>query len=160
MQNPQNSTSENFKVGFISATDTMDLRMRILRPLHPREACEYAEDNLPATFHLGVTDSEGKVISNGTFMQQGHSHFPNVKLPYRLRGMATDPAFQGQGLGRKIILAAEEELKKRGCDLLWFNARVSAEVFYSKLGYTAIPEIFDIHPIGPHKVMFKSFKSV
>lgn len=156
MQNPGNSSLDTFTVGFISSDDTMDLRMRILRPLHPREACEYPEDNLPTTFHVGVLNS-GKVISNGTFMQQGHAHFPKAELPYRLRGMATDPSFQGKGLGRKIILAAEQELQKRGCDLLWFNARVSAEGFYRRLGYEAIEEIFDIHPIGPHKVMFKYF---
>lgn len=153
----QNPSSDNFAVSFISAQDTMGLRMRILRPLHPREMCEYPEDNLPTTFHIGVLDSDGRVISNGTFMQQAHKHFPKAMLPYRLRGMATDPAFQGKGLGRKIILAAEEELKKRGSDLLWFNARVSAEVFYTKLGYTAIEEVFEIDTIGPHKVMFKSF---
>ncbi|MCC2678401.1 MAG: acetyltransferase [Pseudobdellovibrio sp.] len=159
MQQPPNSLSDNFTVGFISAADTIDLRMRILRPLHPREFCEYPEDNLPTTFHVGVK-SEGKVVSNGTFMQQGHAHFPKAVLPYRLRGMATDPSYQGQGLGRKIILAAEDELKKRGCDLLWFNARVSAEVFYKKLGYTAIEEVFNIDTIGAHKVMFKSFSNV
>lgn len=154
------SSADNFTVGFISSQDTMDLRMRILRPLHPREMCEYPEDNLPSTFHIGVLSSDGQVLSNGTFMQQGHVRFPDAVLSYRLRGMATDPAFQDKGFGRKIILAAEEELKKRGCDLLWFNARVSAEVFYGKLGYTAIEEIFDIDTIGPHKVMFKSFSKV
>jgi GNAT superfamily N-acetyltransferase len=154
----QNS-DQNFLTAFISANETMDLRMRILRPLHPREACEYPEDNLKTTFHIGVRAGP-KIISNGTFMQQGHEKFPKASLPYRLRGMATDPDFQGKGLGRKIILAAEEELKKRGCDLLWFNARVSAEVFYQKLGYAAIEEIFDITGIGAHKVMYKSFSKV
>lgn len=155
MQNPPNFKTEEFTVAFISAEDTMDLRMRILRPLHPREICEYAEDKLPTSFHIGVLNA-GKVVSNGTFIQQGHAYFPKAILPYRLRGMATDPAVQGKGLGRKIILAAEEELKKRSCDLLWFNARVSAEIFYKKLGYTTIEEIFNIDTIGPHKVMFKA----
>lgn len=160
MHDVRNSSSDPFTIKFISSEDTMHLRMRILRPLHPREACEYAEDNLPSTFHVGILNADGKVISNGTFMQQGHPHFPKAARPYRLRGMATDPAFQGKGLGRQIIMAAEDELKKRGCDLLWFNARTSAEIFYKKLGYTAIEEVFDIDTIGPHKVMFKSFSKV
>jgi GNAT superfamily N-acetyltransferase len=158
MHNSEKPT-QNFSASFISADDTMDLRMRILRPLHPREFCEYPEDNLPETFHLGVK-VDGKVVSNGTFMKQDQPKLPKAKLAYRLRGMATDPGFQGKGLGRTIILAAEEELKKRGCDLLWFNARVSAEVFYRKLGYTAIEEIFNIDTIGAHKVMYKSFNNV
>lgn len=145
-----------FKVEMISAEKTVDLRMRVLRPFHPREACEYAEDLLPTTFHMGVLHQD-KVVSNGTFMQQAQAQLPGPKLPYRLRGMATEPAMQGHGLGRKIIEAAEVELLKRGCDLLWFNARVSAEGFYKKLGYTAIEEIFQIDTVGPHKIMYKWF---
>lgn len=145
------------EVSFISSELAMDLRMRILRPLHPREACVYAEDNFESTFHLGIFENN-KVISNGTFMQQAQPKLPEAKLPYRLRGMATDNNQQKKGLGQKIIIAAEAELKKRNCDLLWFNARVSAEGFYQKLGYTAIEEIFNIDTIGPHKIMYKWFK--
>lgn len=141
-------------VQFIPSIEAVDLRMRILRPYHPREACVYAEDDFETTFHLGIR-FEKKIISNGTFMQQGHKHFPQAKYPYRLRGMATDKDFQKNGLGQQIILFAEAELKKRGCDLLWFNARVSAEAFYLKLGYVAIEEIFEIDTVGPHKVMYK-----
>jgi GNAT superfamily N-acetyltransferase len=136
----------------------MDLRMRVLRPLHPAEMCRYPEDNLATTFHLGIFLG-GKVICNGTFMQQAcaQPELANAKLPYRLRGMATDPGFQGQGYGREIILAAEKELAVIGADLLWFNARVSAENFYAKLGYKVVGEIFDIDTIGAHKIMYKLF---
>lgn len=130
--------------------------MRILRPLHPVEMCRYPEDNFKNTFHLGLIAS-GAVVCNGTFMQQACAHvlLKNAKHPYRLRGMATDENFRGRGCGREIILFAEQELKKRDCDLLWFNARVSAEGFYKKLGYTAIEEVFDIDTIGAHKIMYK-----
>ena len=144
----------SYEVVFISSLQAMDLRMRILRPLHPREACVYAEDNFETSFHLGIFENE-KVISNGTFMQQAQPKLQEAKFPYRLRGMATDNNQQKKGLGQKIIIAAEAELKKRNCDLLWFNARVSAEGFYKKLGYTAIEEIFNIDTIGPHKIMYK-----
>lgn len=145
------------EVIFISSDLAMDLRRRILRPNQPREACVYAEDNFETTFHLGIFENN-KVISNGTFMQQPQPKLPQAVLAYRLRGMATDNNQQKKGLGQKIIIAAEAELKKRHCDLLWFNARVSAEGFYRKLGYTAIEEIFNIDTIGPHKIMYKWFK--
>ena len=132
--------------------------MRVLRPSQPRQNCEYAEDYFPTTFHIGAIAQE-RIVSNGTFMLQSHSELKKVAISYRLRGMATDPTFQGQGLGRKIIEAAEVELLKRNCDLLWFNARVSAEAFYRKLGYTAIENIFEIETVGPHKVMYKYFNS-
>jgi GNAT superfamily N-acetyltransferase len=142
------------KIQFISAEDTMDLRSRILRPGQPLEACRYAEDNLPSTFHIGVLLGE-KLVSNGTFMQQQHPELQPSKLAYRLRGMATDPEVRNQGLGRMILEAAEAELRRRQCDLLWFNARVSAEGFYRRLGYDVIENIFDIACIGPHKVMYR-----
>jgi GNAT superfamily N-acetyltransferase len=145
----------NFNVKFISSAETMDLRLRILRPGQPRENCIYPNDEHPNTFHLAVLNEENKIICNGTFMQEGHAEFADAVFQYRLRGMATETAYQKQGLGRKIIEAAEAELKKRNCDLLWFNARVNAEGFYKKLGYTGTPKIFDIPLAGPHKVMFK-----
>ena len=136
----------------------MDLRTKILRPGQPVELCRYAEDDLPTTFHLGILENN-EVICNGTFMQQpsGHPLLQTARRPYRLRGMATAKSHQGKGYGREIILFAEYELQQRDCDLLWFNARVSAEGFYRKLGYTAIEDIFNIDSIGPHKIMYKLF---
>lgn len=139
----------------ITTADTIDLRDRVLRGPRPLESCYYAEDNLESTFHLGVRDENGKVISNGTFMQQAHPKLAEARCAYRLRGMATDPSQQKQGLGLLILERALEELRKKNSDLLWFNARVSAEGFYRKAGYEAIDEIFDIAQVGPHKVMYR-----
>lgn len=143
-----------YEVTFIQAEQTIDLRSRILRPGQDIEKCRYAEDELPTSFHLGISVN-GRIVCNGTFMQQPNTHFLSARKAYRLRGMATDFEYQKKGLGREIIKAAETELIKRGCDLLWFNARTGAEVFYRKLGYAAIEEIFEIESIGPHKVMYK-----
>lgn len=140
---------------FITALVTIDLRHRILRPGHDRSICHYAEDNFSSTFHVGIRDVSKKVIANGTFMQQGHESFATAKKPYRLRGMATETGFQKQGLGRLIINFAEKELRQRNCDLLWFNARTSAEIFYQKLGFSTDPVVFDIPTVGPHKIMYK-----
>ena len=141
-------------VQFISAAQTLDLRSRILRPGQPIENCQYSGDNDGKTFHLAVI-ADAKIVSNGTFIKEKNKKFPDAAVSYRLRGMATDTAFQRQGLGKLIIETAIAELMKRKCDLLWFNARVSAEKFYRKMGFTALPDIFDIALAGPHKVMYK-----
>lgn len=138
----------------IQAEDTIDLRSRILRPGQKIELCRYPEDHLPTSFHLGIFEGT-HVICNGTFIQQGNPHFPQAQLPYRLRGMASDKPYQGCGLGSTLLKEALVYLKKKSCDLIWFNARVSAEGFYKKLGYQKIDEIFDIPTIGPHKVMYQ-----
>ena len=152
------SSAISIEIRKISAAETIDLRSRILRPGQPIEICNYPGDDLPSTFHLGAIKNN-KVICNGTFMQEGHLKFSEAKLPYRLRGMATDTEFQGQGLGVQLVTEAISELEKCNCDLLWFNARTTAEKFYRKLGFVAFDEIFDIPLAGPHKVMYKWLKS-
>ncbi len=144
----------SYQVSLITAEQTIDLRMRVLRPGQPRSNCEYAEDKYPTTFHLGIVQNDD-VLCNGTFIQQTHELFIQARHPYRLRGMATNPILQSQGLGSLVLQAAEVELTKRNCDILWFNARMTAENFYKKLGYVADQNIFNIESIGPHKVMYK-----
>jgi GNAT superfamily N-acetyltransferase len=150
MQNQQKPKS----VSFITADETLDLRSRVLRPGQPLEACIYPEDKLGSTFHLGII-VDGKVISNGTFMQQSHLSFREANRPYRLRGMATDHHWQKQGCGKLILQQALQELRKRHCDLLWFNARLTAEAFYAVQGFSSLETVFDIPTIGAHRVMFK-----
>lgn len=146
--------NSDLNIRLISAVETIDLRSRVLRPGQNKEVCHYPEDNLPSSFHLGVL-VKNRIVCNGTFLQQGHAHFLKASLPYRLRGMATDPEFQGQGLGKNLLAKALRELQEKKCDLLWFNARTSAEIFYQKLNFAVIGDIFDIPGVGPHKVMFK-----
>ncbi len=141
-------------VAIIKSKDCIDLRSRILRPNQPVELCHFAEDNFDSTFHLGIFKNE-RIVSNGTFMQNTNPHFSDNKNVYRLRGMATDTQFQGQGLGRLILEKSEVFLKQKNCEIVWFNARESAFGFYEKCGYKKIGDMFDIAGVGAHKVMFK-----
>lgn len=151
--------SSNISIEQIMASQTLDLRTRILRPGQPIEICHYPEDNLSSTFHLGAfVHEEGfdpVLAANGTFMKDAHQFFPEALNPYRLRGMATDLHYRGMGLGSQIIQQAEMLLKVMNCDLLWFNARENAFTFYEKNGFTLIGDMFDIPGAGPHKVMYK-----
>lgn len=151
--------SSHISIEQIMASQTIDLRTRILRPGQPIEICHYPEDNLSSTFHLGAfvtLDNGERVIgANGTFMKDANKFFPEAVNPYRLRGMATDHPFRGMGLGSQIIQQAEMLLKVINCDLLWFNARENAFLFYEKNGFTLIGDMFDIPGAGLHKVMYK-----
>ncbi len=141
----------------LSADRCIDLRSRILRPGQPIDLCHFPEDDFESTFHLGITINN-KIICNGTFMENISPLFAKIKNQYRLRGMATDFNFQGQGFGRMILQKAEEILLQKSCDLLWCNARKSAFQFYEKCGYEYHGELFDIKGVGSHKVMFKKIK--
>ncbi|MFT7497450.1 MAG: ribosomal protein S18 acetylase RimI-like enzyme [Porticoccaceae bacterium] len=141
------------EIKLISAEETYEIRKEMLRkniPLTEKTEGDFKE----STFHLGAL-IDGELVSVATFVENKNPYFQGNQ--YRLRGMATDKVYQGKGLGRKLILKAEEILKVRKADVLWFNARIGALDFYKKLGYEIIGEEFDIQYIGGHFNMYKKF---
>lgn len=160
MDHQENKMSQildsKFIISEITAQQTYPLRMAVLRPGSPLEKCTYPEDFLISSFHLGIKDlTTDQIVSNGTFMINKTSFFPNEDKSYRLRGMATDPQFQGKNLGSFLLKTAEIKIQSMEYKLLWFNARESAFSFYKKNNYLEIGDLFDIEGIGPHKVMYK-----
>jgi len=73
---------------------------------------------------------------------------------YRLRGMATDLEFQGQGAGSQLLVKGNEILSEKKVPVWWCNARISAAGYYEKAGLSQLGEPFEIEPIGMHKVMY------
>lgn len=53
----------------------------------------------------------------------------------QVRFMAVDPAYQGLGVGKKLMLHMEELAIKKGCTQTVLHARENALPFYQKLGY-------------------------
>jgi GNAT superfamily N-acetyltransferase len=145
------------KIQLISRNETFELRHRVLRPSQPQSAVEYKEDLRPGTFHLGAL-IDSAIVGVATFTPEAvPSILPPAMQPFRLRGMAVDPLMKRQGVGRQILLTAEQRLIKLNCDLLWFNAREAAFQFYESLDFEYAGDLFEIEPIGPHKVMYKRF---
>ena len=72
--------------------------------------------------------------------------------------MATDYYFQRRGYATELMRNSFKELKKKGCDILWCNARLVAVEFYKSIGFQFIGELFDIPKIGPHYYMYKIIK--
>lgn len=64
------------------------------------------------------------------------------KQRLKLRQMAVDPNFQGQGLGKILITNAEDAVKQLGFNTIQMAAREVAEVFYRKLGYVSQGDYF------------------
>ena len=73
---------------------------------------------------------------------------------YRLRGMATAPELRGEGAGSQLLKKGNEILLEKGVPIWWCNARISAAGYYEKAGLSQLGEIFEIEPIGMHKVMY------
>ncbi len=139
----------------VPSEETWQLRQKILRPSQTLENCKYNCDSDPSCFHLAYKIHNHTVTVASLYIE---SHpLLNAGTPYRLRGMATDTNFQGQGYGELVVLKGFEILATKKCDLLWCNARLRALPFYMKLGFQVIGDVFEIEGVGPHKVMYKRF---
>lgn len=73
---------------------------------------------------------------------------------WRLRQMAVQPACQGKGIGRKLVIFAEDWARKQESREIILHARQSAIGFYHSLGYQVRGEQFTEVGI-PHRLMFK-----
>ena len=72
----------------------------------------------------------------------------------RLRQMAVTSVLQGRGIGRALMVFAENIARDRGFKRLTMHARKSAAGFYEKNGYTICSGEFEEVTI-PHFVMEK-----
>lgn len=73
----------------------------------------------------------------------------------RLRQMAVPSGMQGKGIGRALMIFAENIARDLGYKRLCMHARSSAIGFYTKLGYAAVGTEFTEVTI-PHYIMEKS----
>ncbi|NOZ59146.1 MAG: ribosomal protein S18-alanine N-acetyltransferase [Euryarchaeota archaeon] len=72
--------------------------------------------------------------------------------------IAVDPGFRCRGIGRALMLAVEEELKKMGVIELWLEVRASntrAMRFYRRLGYSEKEVLKGYYNDGEDAVVFK-----
>ena len=135
----------------IKAIDTHHIRHKMLRPNGTIEDCMFQGDNDELTFHLGAFVDK-KLVSVASFYFERHPSFPDA-YQYRLRGMATLPEYQGQGLSQSLLRTAFPVIKQNQCTLLWCNAREKAMGFYLKVGFQPTGDLFTIQNIGKHMLM-------
>jgi GNAT superfamily N-acetyltransferase len=135
----------------IKSIDTYPIRHKMLRPTGTVEDCMFQGDNDEMTFHLGAFVDK-KLVSVASFYFENHPSFQDA-YQYRLRGMATIPEHQGQGLSSSLLRTAFPVIKQNQCTLLWCNAREKAMGFYTKVGFQSSGELFTIQNVGKHILM-------
>jgi predicted N-acetyltransferase YhbS len=119
-----------------AADEVRTLRRDVLRPGGTLEPPPYDLD--PATIHIGAFD-DGTVVGCVTIFP---APFVDEPLGWQLRGMAVEPAYQGQGIGRLVLDAAVDAAEHAGAPLLWANARMNVMAFYERAGWEPIGGIF------------------
>lgn len=142
----------------IPASATRPLRHRVLRPHQTPAEMVYEGDDRPDTLHLGAF--EGVSQPGQPAEPVGIVSLYRTRGPvdgrvddWQLRGMAVAPKMRGLGIGGRLIRASIDAVHQRGGRRIWCNARITAEGFYSRLGFATHGEPFEIAGIGTHVVM-------
>jgi predicted GNAT family N-acyltransferase len=141
------------EIRLIEARETWPVRHAVLRIGQPLSSCDYDIDNMPGSFHLGL-HLDQELVCIGSFYPDPHPELPALQQ-FRLRGMATLQAQQGQGHGMLLLQHAIHLLLNHDCELLWCNARLAAVGYYLKFGMQRHGPEFDIPGIGPHWLMYR-----
>jgi GNAT superfamily N-acetyltransferase len=125
-------------IQLISPEETYDLRHLVLWPhLHSRDVCTIDIDHRSDALHYGVRVNE-TIVAIGSFFKMESPKITALN-PYRLRAMAVHPQYRGHDYGQFLI--------RKACE---------AVSFHSRLGFTALAEVYDVPPIGPHQFMWKA----
>lgn len=143
------------KVLRISAIDTYPIRQQVLVPDHDLQKAKFEnDDDEDLSFHLGAF-KDSMLVSVASFYYERNPKFPD-QHQYQLRGMATLPGYQRQGLSSELLNMAFPIIKQNFCTMLWCNAKESAIGFYEKVGFKTFDNtVFEIEGIGPHVLMYK-----
>ena len=133
------------------ALATQDLRRRVLRP--GSTGVLAGDEDLAGVVFVSAYD-DGALVATGNVRPEP---FPGTDRPdqpaWRLRGMATEPARRGEGLGAAVLAALVEHCRAEGGALLWANARLPALAFYARAGFGTWGQPWVDAEIGPHQMI-------
>jgi len=145
-----------FRVVELTVEEALVLRERVLRAGMPGTPAAFAEDALDGVVHLGVRTSPppGDVVATSTWIPRPFHGEPAVQL----RGMATDAAVRGRGLGALLIDAGCTRAAA-AVGLVWANARDAALAFYRREGFEVVGDGF-VDPVTqlPHHVVVRRLR--
>jgi GNAT superfamily N-acetyltransferase len=147
-----NTPLGDVRVRRASAAEVIGLRHAILRAGLPRDQAIFPGDENPDAIHAVAETPHGRIVGCVTLHPSTWDDAP----AWQLRGMATDPAVRGSGVGR-AMLAYVEQCARSGSSVrqLWCIARVPAAGFYVRAGWKIRSEPFEIPTAGPHVRMSK-----
>lgn len=120
MRMPQNA---EITIKEIKASETWDLRHRLMWPNHPFDFIILPNDE--QGFHYGLFEKDILVSVVSLFIENDEAQF---------RKLATETEKRCLGYGSKLLSHVIEVSKKKGLKKLWCNARVEKAIFYERFG--------------------------
>ena len=134
------------------ATATYDLRRRVLRDDSPTAVLEFDGDDEPTTFHLAI-ERDDAIVAVSTWVRRPFPDDPR-DTDIQLRGMASEPALQGHGLGAALLRAGLDRAAEQGATRVWARARRTALAFYAANGFDEVGDEFVDATTGlPHRIV-------
>ncbi len=109
----------------INASQTWEIRHKVMWPDQPIEFVQLEEDNLG--LHFGVFDQEKLISIVSCFIDNQEMQF---------RKLATLEEYQGKGIASELLNFIFEIAKKQNLSKIWCNARSNKKSFYEKFGMT------------------------
>lgn len=80
---------------------------------------------------------------------------PQNESEIKMRQVAVLPELQKTGIGKSLIIFAQEYARKKNFSIIITHARLTVREFYSKLGYKSSGKEFEEQNI-PHVYMYKN----
>ena len=118
-----------------------------------RKDAVFEGDENQDTRHFGAF-SDGSLVGVVTIFPAPMPDDPSRPGTWQLRGMATAPEVRGAGCGARLLEACHRHVQDCQGELLWCNARVPAQGFYERHGWTPTGAVFVIPTAGPHIRMY------
>lgn len=161
MRNTMQTLTET-SIRLVDLDATFALRKGVLRPWLTPEEARATWANAAEHFQVGAI-KDGRVVSTAGFLVEAHPGYAAAfgPLQWRLRGMASEPALQGQGVGGRVLEFGIGEIARRlaargaAAATLWCNGRTGAQQFYERHGFQAVGEVFETPGTGPHYVFWR-----
>jgi len=154
--------SAEIAIRLVELDDTFALRKAVLRPWLTPEEARASWEGFEEHFHVGALQN-GCVVSTAGFVVEAHPDYADAFGPvqWHLRGMASDPALQGKGLGGQVLAFGVAELVRRlaakgqASAALWCSGRTVAQSFYERHGFTPIGDLYETPGTGPHYIFWR-----
>ncbi|MCK6189344.1 GNAT family acetyltransferase [Pseudomonas sp. EYE_354] len=149
-------------------TDAQEISQVILAALHSSNARDYAADVIARVARNFTPEAVLELLKRRLVLvaMQDQVIVATAALDgHVVRSVFVNPALQGQGIGRLLILDIELRAREAGVTVLSVPASLTAEPFYTKLGFHTVRDVYhgnertlvmektllSRHPIGPYR---------
>lgn len=151
--------ADAIRVELVDPSVTLPLRQQVLRPHQSIEGMAAhthggAEVIAVAAFSAPECGDDD-VVGTAIVMPAPLPGHPDRPGAWRLRGMTTAAGRRDEGIGTMVLERAIRAVRDRDGLLLWCNARIRAQAFYARAGFTVSGAAWIDPEIGPHVHMWR-----